>query len=62
MKNIIHVIVNATSIVEHVIQIKNETMINASASVKSVVRSQKFYSWNCSTCICENGKYLEKYC
>ena len=54
--------VNATSIIEHVIQIKNETMINASASVKSVVRSQKFYSWNCSTCICENGKYLKKYC
>ena len=37
-------IVNANSIVQHVIQIKNV-----------IIK----YSWNPSTCICENSKYLK---
>ena len=34
----IHVIVNADSIVQHLIQIKNGIIININASVKSIVR------------------------
>ena len=34
-------IVNANSIVQHAIQIKNEIMINANASIKSIVSAPK---------------------
>ena len=27
--------------------------------VKIITRARKYYSWNSSTCICENGKYLK---
>ena len=50
---------NANSIVQHVIQIKNGIIILVNASVKSIVSAKKDYSWNPSTCICKNGKYLK---
>ena len=34
-------------------------MMNANVSVNSIVRAKKYYSWNPSTCICENGVYLK---
>ena len=37
----IHVIVNANSIVQHLIQIKNGIIININASVKSIVRPKQ---------------------
>ena len=49
-----HMIVNANSIVQHVIQIKNGIMINVNSSVKSVIPAKKI-----STCLCENSKYLK---
>ena len=36
-----HVIVNANSIVQHVIQIKNEIMVNINVSVKSILCAKK---------------------
>ena len=41
LQNIFHVIVNAHSIVQYPIEIENEIMINANASVKRIVRAQK---------------------
>ena len=52
-------IVNANSIVQHVIQIKNGIMINFNASVKKYRTCKRYYNWNPSICICENGKYLK---
>ena len=46
---VFHVIVNANSIAQHVIQIKNGIMKPVNVSVKI----------NLSTCICENSKYLK---
>ena len=34
-------IVNANSIVQHPIQIKNEIIINANASIKSIIHAKK---------------------
>ena len=34
-------------------------MIKANASVRSIVSEKKDYSWNRSSCIWENGKYLK---
>ena len=39
--NIFHVIVNASSIVEHLTRIKNGIMINDKASVKNIVQVKK---------------------
>ena len=52
-------IANADSIVQNVIQIKNRIMINTNAKCKKYRTCKKEYSWNPSTCICENGKYLK---
>ena len=49
-------IVNATSIVQHVIQIKNGLIKHVNVNLKIIV-SAKNYSWNPRTCICENSKY-----
>ena len=49
-RNIFHVIVNANSIVQDVIQIKNRIMRHANVSVKIIV-SAKEISWNPSICI-----------
>ena len=40
--NVFHVIVNAKSIVQHIIQIKNGIIINFHASVKVIIR-EKFF-------------------
>ena len=49
---------NASLIVENVIQIKSGIMINAGVRVKNYQTCYENYSWNPTTCICENGKYL----
>ena len=60
MKNMFHVIINANTIVQHVIPIKSGAIINANVSVKSIACAmQKDDSWNPSTCICENSSYLK---
>ena len=43
--------VNAHTIVQHEIQIKNEIPIHANVQVKSIVHAKKDYSWNPSTSI-----------
>ena len=59
-ENIFHVIVNENSLVQHVIQIKNGIIIYFNVNVKIIVHAKKYYSWNHSTCICENSKYLKR--
>ena len=49
-------IVNANSIVQHVIQINNKT---CQCKCKNYRKCKKDYGWNPSTCICENSKYLK---
>ena len=58
-QNIFHVIVNANSIVQHVIQIKNGIIKHVNVNIKIIISAKKDYSWNPSTCICENSKYLK---
>ena len=58
-KYIFHVIVNAISIVQHVIQIKNRIMKHVNVNVKIIMLYKKDYSWNPSTCVCENRMYLK---
>ena len=52
-------IVNANSILQHVIQIKNGIMKHTNASLKIILRAKKDFSWNLSTYVCENSKYLK---
>ena len=47
-----------TSIVQHIIQIKNGIMKHVNDS-KIYCQCKKDYIWNPSTCICENGKYFK---
>ena len=54
-----HVIVNANSIVQLAIQIKNEIMINANASVKAIVQAKKVIVGILAYAFCENSKYLK---
>ena len=56
-QNIFHVIINGNSIVQYVIQIKNGIMKHVKVNVCK--KKEKDYSWNPSTCICENSKYLK---
>ena len=51
-------IINANSIEQHVIQIKNE-MIHVNACVKSILSAKRYYSWNPSTDIRVYSKYLK---
>ena len=57
-QNIFDLIVNASSIVQHAIQIKNRIMKHMNVSVK-IILSAKKYSRNPSTCIFENIKFLK---
>ena len=50
---------NANSIVQYAIQIKNGVIKNVNVNVKIIIHAKKYYSWNYSTCICENSKYLK---
>ena len=55
-------IINGNSIVQYVIQIKNGIMKHVNVNVKSIrfaKKKKRDYSWNPSTCICENSKYLK---
>ena len=57
-KNIFHAIVNANSIVQLAIQIKNGITKDVNVNVKIIVHANKNYVRNPSTCICENSGYL----
>ena len=54
-----HVIVIVNSILQLAIQIKNGKMKHVNMSVKIIASAKKDYSWNLSTYICENSKYLK---
>ena len=58
-RNIFQVIANATSIVQHVIQMKNGIIKHVNVNVKKYRKCIKDCSWNTSTCICEKSKYLK---
>ena len=60
-QNIFDLIVNASSIVQHAIQIKNGIMKHMNVSVKIILSAKKKYSWNPSTCICENIKFSKAF-
>ena len=49
---------NENSIVQHVIQIKNGITKLVNVNVDIIIHA-KDYSWNSSTCICENCKHLK---
>ena len=50
---------NANSIVQHDIQMKNGIMINVQSKCKKYRTHKKDLSWNTSTCIYENRRYLK---
>ena len=50
-------VLNANSVVEHVIKIKSGIMINANAKCFTF---KKDYSCNACSCICKNSRYLHK--
>ena len=52
-------IVNANLVAKHLIQIKNQIMKHVNVNVKSYRACKRHYSWNPSTCICANSKYLK---
>ena len=52
-------IVNAKSIVQHVIQINKWNNKTRQCECKKFHKCKRDYSWHSSTCICENGKYLK---
>ena len=52
IKHTFHVIVNANSIVQQVIQIKNGSIKTCQYECKYYRTWKKYYSWNPSTCIC----------
>ena len=57
---IFYEIANANSIVQLEIQLKNGISKHANVNIKIIVHEKKNnYSWNPSTCICENSKYLK---
>ena len=53
--------VNASSIVQHVIQITNWNNDTSQSECKNYYRCKKDYSSNSSTCICENNRYGHTY-
>ena len=50
---------NENSTVKHVIQIKNAIIKHVNVNVKNNRNRKKDYSWNPTTCICENSNYLK---
>ena len=57
-----HRIANAISIVQHEIKMKHGIIKHVTVNVKIILNGKKDYSWNSSTFICENSKYLKKNC
>ena len=58
-RNIFLVIANASSLVEHVIHLKNGLIKHA--NVKNYLKCEKDHSWNPSACIYENSKFLKRF-
>ena len=58
-QNIFHVIVNASSIVKNVIHLKKWNNKTCHYECKNYHKCKKDCSWNPSTCICDNNKYLK---
>ena len=52
-------IVNANSVVQHVIQVENGIIKHAFINIKIIISAKKDYRWNPSTCTCEISKYLK---
>ena len=52
-------ILNASSVVQHTIQIKGGIMKRFKCECKNCWQCEKGYSWNLSVCNCENSKYLK---
>ena len=42
---------NENSIIQHVLEIKNEIMINENVISKGIIPAKKDFNWNISTCI-----------
>ena len=62
-QNIYHVIVNANSIIKHIIQIKKGIIRHVNVcECKNYHKFKTDYSWNPNKCIYENNKYLKKNC
>ena len=51
--------INANSIVQPVIEIKNGIIKHVNVNAKMIVSGKKDFSWNPITCICENSNYLK---
>ena len=67
-KNIFHMIVKASSIIQQSVHIKNGIIKHVNVNVKIIAKVElskkcqimkKDYSWNISTYVCENSKYLK---
>ena len=58
-QNIFHVIVNASCIVQHVIQNKKQNNKTCQCEYKNLHKCEKEFSWNPSTYFFENSKYLK---
>ena len=57
-RNIFHLILNANSIVQHIIQNKNGTKKKGQCECKSLnLKYEIDNNWNHSSCICEYNKY-----
>ena len=52
-------IVNANSVVPHVIQIKKGNKKTCKCQCKNYRKCKEDHSWNPGICICENSKYLK---
>ena len=52
-------IVNTSSILQHVIQNKNGIMEYVNVNGKIIISTIKDYSWNPSKRVCESSKYLQ---
>ena len=52
-------VVDANSIVQQVIQKKNGIIKHGNVNIRNYPKYKKDYSWNPSTCIFENSKYLK---
>ena len=50
---------NENSIIQHVLEIKNEIMINENVISKGIIPAKKDFNWNISTCIWQNSRYLK---
>ena len=59
-QNIVHVIINANSILKYAIQIKNGITKHVNVNAKIIVSAKKIIVGILTTFICENSKYLKR--